>query len=299
MEGYERFDFDGANCRLSAVDLGNRDAPDMVILHGMRDHALGLWSIGGEFSEDYHVVMPDLRGHGYSDNPGSYTMTQFIADLRSLILTRNIDDPILIGHSLGGHIVSKYAAIYDHVRKLALIDGMGPPRPPEKLSKEKQREQWRGNVEMALQLTGDRKAMVDMEEAFQRLTRNNPRLSHEMARLIIEHGVEPHPDGGVRWRWDPAVNMVWSTFSHEETEEQWGSIECPVLVVTGEHSMDYWSQPRFEFEDGDDLHDAEVERRRKLFRRAEHREIAGAGHMIHYDQPEALNRRLRAFLDAT
>lgn len=296
MEGYERFEYEGANCRLSAVQLGNPEAPNMVILHGMRDHALSLTGIATAFSRDYHVILPDLRGHGYSDNPGSYSMTQFVADLRSLITARQIEDPVLIGHSLGGHVVSKYTAIYGGVSKLVLIDGMGPPNPPDLPSRAQQRERLQGNVEMVLQLSSDRKAMADSQEAYERLTRNNPLLAPDTARLIVEHGVEPHPDGGVMWRWDPSVGMVWSTFSHEESEEQWSWIECPVLLITGEHSMDYWLQRRFELDGAKASHDAEVERRRGLFRDAEHREIPGAGHMIHYDQPDALNECLREFV---
>ncbi|MBD3647753.1 MAG: alpha/beta hydrolase [Pseudomonadales bacterium] len=297
MEGYRRFEFDGANCRLSAVETGDADAPDMVILHGMRDHALSLAGIASEFGNDFHIVMPDLRGHGYSENPGSYSMTQFVADLRSLVTTCELENPVLIGHSLGGHMVSKYTAIYDDVSKLVLIDGMGPPRPPGKPDREQRRGQWRGNIETALQLSSHRKQMADAAEAFERLTRNNPLLSHDLAHLIIDHGVEPHPDGGVRWRWDPAVSMVWSTFSHEESEEQWTWIECPVLVATGEKSMEYWSGPRFELDEDNELHTAEIERRCNLFVDARHREIPDAGHMLHYDQPEALNRCLREFIE--
>lgn len=296
MEGYERFEYDGANCRLSAVDLGNGDAPDMVILHGMRDHALSLASIATAFSQDFHVILPDLRGHGYSDNPGSYSMTQFVADLKSLITTRGLKNPVLIGHSLGGHVVSRYTAIYGGVSRLVLIDGLGPPHPPEQPSRERQRERLQGNVEMVLQLNSERRSMADSQEAYERLTRNNPLLASDTARLIIDNGIEPHPDGGVMWRWDPAVGMVWSTFSHEESEELWTWIQCPVLLVTGEHSMDYWLQGRFELNGGKALHDTEVERRRQLFPHAEHWEIAGAGHMVHYDQPEPLNECLREFV---
>lgn len=299
MEDYRRFEFKGADCTLSAVEIGDADAPDMVVLHGMRDHALSLASIAREFSREFHIVMPDLRGHGYSDNPGSYSMTQFVADLRGLVTTCALTDPVMIGHSLGGHIVSKYAAIYNHVSKLALIDGMGPPRPPEEPDREKDRARWRGNVETALQLSSDRKQMADAAEAFGRLTSNNPLLSHDTARLIVEHGVEPRPDGGVQWRWDPAVGMVWSTFSHEESEAQWTWIECPVLIVTGEKSMEYWTQRRFELEGDNDLHTAEIERRCNLFQNARHREIPGAGHMLHYDQPETLNVCLREFIDGS
>ena len=294
----QRFYFSGANCVLSAVDYGNSHLQDMVILHGMRDHGQSMSSLSNAFRDKYHVVVPDLRGHGDSDNPGSYTLTQFVADLRALVLHLGLDAPVLVGHSLGGHISSTYAALYPRdTSGLVLIDGMGPPRSEGPQSLEMRRETWRNHVEMALQLTSERRAMKDAAEALTRLTSNNPRLATETAKMIVAHGIEPHPDGGVRWKWDPAVGMVWSTFDHGASEQQWPLIECPVLVITGDESMQYWSRRNLGEPDEDDLLDRETDRRVKLFRDARHVTIEGAGHMVHYDQPDALNHCIAQFLD--
>lgn len=294
---HERFYFSGANCTLSAVEFGQRDKPHMVIVHGMRDHALSMMPLVHEFARDYRILVPDLRGHGDSDNPGAYTMVQFVADLLALVRDRDLQDPVLVGHSLGGHIVSRYAAVYPkHVSKLALLDGMGPPRRPVTPDIEQIREAWRNNIENALVQSSERRAMADAAEALQRLTRNNPRLDHALAKIIVDSGVEPHPDGGVRWKWDPAVGMVWSTFDHGESEQQWRHIESPVLIVTGEYSMQYWTSRQLGDAEEHGLHDEETERRRRLFRHARHVSIPGAGHMLHYDQPALLNQALREFL---
>ncbi len=297
---YERVAIAGANCWLSALDFGGADKPPLVIVHGMRDHALSMMSLVEALQEEYRIVVPDLRGHGDSENPGSYAMVQFVADLRAVVMHFDLLRPTLIGHSLGGHITSRYAAIYsEEVRALVLIDGMGPPRPPRALSPLQAKAGWRQNVEAALQLSSERRRISSVDEAFDRLATNNPRLAAETARHIAEHGVEPHPEGGVRWKWDPAVNMVWSTFDHSESEAQWQHIEAPVLVITGEHSMQYWSGPRFELSTDEGLHDRETQRRVALFQNARHREIGGAGHMIHYDSPHALNECIAEFLAAS
>jgi pimeloyl-ACP methyl ester carboxylesterase len=290
-----RFYFQGAGCKISAVDFGNHDARPMVILHGMRDHALSMQSLALEFP-DYHVISIDLRGHGDSENPGSYTMTQLVADLRVFFNQKQLKDPVLIGHSLGGHIVAKFAALYpDEVHRLVLIDGMGPPR-LAKQSTDDHRIRWRDHIAGAIQMRSDRKSMLDKEEAFERLSRNNPKLNVETARFIVEHGVERHPDGGICWKWDPGVNMIWSTFSHDESEELYSGITCPVQIITGEHSLDYWVQNRSELAGQHELHARELERRQRLFQQAEHHVIAGAGHMIHYDEPDKLNETVRQFL---
>lgn len=297
---YERVAIRGANCWLSALDFGGKDKPPLVILHGMRDHALSMLSLVEALQGTYRVIAPDLRGHGDSENCGSYAMVQFVADLRAVVNHFALVGPTLIGHSLGGHITSRYAAIYgDEVRALVLIDGMGPPRPPRVLSAEEARQNWRQNVEAALQLSSERRNIASADAAVERLAGNNPRLAAARARLIAEQGVEPHPEGGVRWKWDPAVNMVWSTFDHSESEAQWQHITAPVLVLTGEHSMEYWSGARFDLNDDGSLHEREIRRRVALFRDARHQEIGGAGHMIHYDSPDALNQCISDFLAAT
>jgi pimeloyl-ACP methyl ester carboxylesterase len=286
--------FQGAGCRLSAVDFGNADAPDMVVLHGMRDHALAMQSIALAFA-DYHVIAMDLRGHGDSDKPGSYTMTQLVADLRALVDHFGLVRPVLVGHSLGGHIASKFAAIYPgEVDQLILIDGMGPPPQPESVGSHRQR--WQEQIISALKKGRTPRSMKDRGEAVQRLMKNNTSLRQETARFIVQHGVQDHADGGVCWKWDADVQSVFNTFSHEEGEQLYSLVECPVQIITGEHSLDYWVQNRGHLEGKQDLHDRDIERRRALFRQAQHDVIKGAGHMVHYDQPDKLNESIRNFL---
>ncbi|MDH5738224.1 MAG: alpha/beta hydrolase [Gammaproteobacteria bacterium] len=295
VEGVERFSFNGADCELSGVQTGNPEGRDLVLIHGMRDHALSLMPVAREFAGDFRVTLPDLRGHGDSANSGSYSMMQFVADLRALIEQKQLLRPIIMGHSLGGHIASRYTALYDEeVTALVLMDGMGPPVDRKKAS---WRDASREQIQTLLQLRSQRNTMPDAQSALARLQRNNPRLHPDVARMIVDTGIEPHPDGGVQWKWDPAVGMVWSTFSHDESEQQWASIESPVLIVTGDEALDYWSRMRPALKGKEALHLSEIERRRQRFRSAESRMIKGAGHMIHYDQPRLLNQVLRGFVD--
>jgi len=291
-----RYYFEGADCQLSAVEFGNPEAPPMVLIHGMRDHALSMRSIALAFPE-YRVIAMDLRGHGDSDNPGSYTMTQLVADLHALYDYFELPQSVLVGHSLGGHIVSKYAAIYPQsVSRLIIIDGMGPPGSEIPPTVDRRLEEWKGHIDSALQMRGTRRAMSGKPEALERLSSNNPKLDIRTAAFIADHGVEDHPEGGIRWKWDPRVNMVWSTFSQIESEAFYAQVKCPVLIVAGEQSLDYWAQVRPELVGRQDYQESELERRRQIFTRAQLVVIKGAGHMIHYDQPESLNEAIGHFL---
>ena len=297
-----RHSIDGANCQLSVLEFGCSDKPAMVLVHGMRDHALSMVSIAQAFQDTHWILALDLRGHGHSDNPGSYAMVQFVADLRALVKHFALDQlptaPIFIGHSLGGHVVSRYATAYPKaVSALVLLDGMGPPHSAEPLSEEDQQRRWHDQVETMLTLNNSLQPMRDAEDALARLMRNNPRLAHERARQIVDAGIEPHSQGGVRWRWDPMMNMVWQTFSSLETEQQLRWLVCPVLIVTGDESLQYWTTGRMGLQASEALYAAELQRRQGLFANARQLVIPGAGHMLHYDQPDHLNAALRAFVD--
>lgn len=297
MENFERFFFTSSGSRISAIDFRNTGKPDLVILHGMRDHALSMLGIARALTADYHVVAMDLRGHGQSDNPGVYTLVQFIADLRDLVQHCELSNPVIIAHSLGGHIASRYAGMFqDEISRLVLLDGMGPPANQDGPGQDSLRQRLVSGVESTRMLSSQNQQMQDDTEARMRLMRNNPRLSSELAQIIVDHGVVQHPSGGVQWRWDPAVQMIWHTFSHAETEALWGWIECPVLIVTGEHSLDYWSATRDELKDQVEMYESELRRRQALFRNARHLVIADAGHMLHYDQPDEVNRVITEFL---
>jgi len=292
-----RFEFNCGDAKLSALDFGNADAPDMILLHGIRDLAWSMSSIAHEFANDFHVVVPDLRGHGDSDNPGIYSMSHFIADLHALVTGRELKNPVIIAHSLGGHIAAQYSAIYtEAIRALVLIDGMGPPR--MEVSASQQLVMIQERIQNLVKGGSGSRPMKDTDEAQQRLLRNNARMESDMARLLATEGTRALGDGGLGWKWDARADQVWSTFSSDENESRLGWIKCPVLLITAEHSMQYWEQMRADFEGMQDHHDAEVERRRRLFADARHQTISGAGHMIHYDQPEQLNQVLRQFISA-
>jgi len=299
VEEFQRSYFTSANCRLSYVDFGNCTKPDLLLLHGMRDHALSMVELARAFRDDYHVIALDLRGHGYSHNPGIYTMVQFVADVRALVEHCNMEKPVIVAHSLGGHIASWYCAVYQNeVSKLALLDGMGPPHIDKKLQPDELRELLKEGIETVSDLGSEARQLENVAEALARLTGNNPQLRPALAKIIIENGVQPHPQGGVQWRWDPALRMLWHTFSHQESEVMWSCIECPVLMVTGQYGLTYWANMRKDLTGRQEFYESVLEHRQKLFKDARHVVIQGAGHMLHYDQPELLAATLREFLES-
>ena len=75
-------------------------------------------------SDSYHFIRYDLRGHGLSDCPQApYSIRDHANDLAGLLHVLNVENPVLVGISVGGMIAMDYAAAYpDTVKALVLMD---------------------------------------------------------------------------------------------------------------------------------------------------------------------------------
>ena len=69
-----------------------------------------------------------------------------------------------------------------------------------------------------------------------------------------------------------------------------------MLIVTGQYGLTYWAEMRKDLKDQQEFYESVLKRRQGLFKDARHVVIEGAGHMLHYDQPELLASTLRDFL---
>ncbi|HIK28970.1 MAG: alpha/beta hydrolase [Oscillatoriaceae bacterium SKW80] len=78
----------------------NRGAEPLLLLHGLGDSG-SVWQSLAEFlAEQYHMVAPDMRGHGNSGKPmAGYTFAEALADLEALMNTLNWESAHILGHS--------------------------------------------------------------------------------------------------------------------------------------------------------------------------------------------------------
>jgi pimeloyl-ACP methyl ester carboxylesterase len=276
--------------RLHYADWGNPDAPPLILLHGGRDHCRNWDWVAAELRRDWHILAPDLRGHGDSSwSPGGhYSMAGYLYDLAQLIHQQELAPVRIIAHSLGGMIASRYAGIYpDKIERLVAIEGLGYS--PKSLAKRAERriaERMRRWVDEQRALSARLpRRYAAIEEAFRRMQEVNPHLSPEQARHLTEHGVNQNEDGTYSWKFD---NYVRSQPPYEmtqsEIEELWSAILCPVLLVYGSES--WASNP---LEDG----------RARHFRNAEVVTLEGAGHWVHHDRLDAFLEIVRRFLRAS
>jgi pimeloyl-ACP methyl ester carboxylesterase len=92
--------------RLHYADWANDAAPSLILIHGGRDHCRSWDDVARALQPHFHVVAPDLRGHGDSDwaKGSSYSLSDYLYDLTCLMRSASIHQTTIVGHSMGGMI---------------------------------------------------------------------------------------------------------------------------------------------------------------------------------------------------
>jgi pimeloyl-ACP methyl ester carboxylesterase len=273
--------------RLHYVDWGNPGAPPLLLVHGGRDHCRNWDWVASALRRDWHVLAPDLRGHGDSQwSPdGNYSTAAYVYDLAQLIHQQELAPATIVAHSLGGNIAIRYTGVYpDNVRRLVAIEGLGPsPRRMAARSAIPIAERMQKWVEEERALSGRLpRRYASIEDALRRMQAENPHLSAEQARHLTQHGVNQNEDGTYSWKFDNYVR-VWPPYdmTREEIASLWSRIACPTLLVYGRES---WAKNPAE--DG----------RAGYFRNARVLGVEGAGHWVHHDRLDLFLRAVRDFL---
>jgi pimeloyl-ACP methyl ester carboxylesterase len=275
--------------RLHYVDWGNPDAPPLLLIHGGRDHARSWDWVARELRPDYHVVAPDLRGHGDSAwvAGGHYTLHEFVLDIARLLEAIDEFPVTIVGHSLGGAVAIHYAALFpDRVHKLVAIEGLGPP--PSLAKELEDTPSWERSlewIEKVKEFSGRQpRRYPSIEAAAQRMIEENAFLTPEQARHLTVHGVARNEDGSFSWKFDNYTRVFYpQRFDSEAIRELWGRIDCPTLLLRGSES---WAS------------DPSIDGRMDAFRDARLVNVSGAGHWVHHDRFDVFLREVRAFLDA-
>ena len=278
----------GTGLRYHVLEWG-ADRPELdhtvLLLHGFLDLAWG-WvaTVRAGLAERFHVVAPDLRGHGDSDwiGPGGYYhFIDYLADVDEVARTVARGKLSLVGHSMGGSVASYYAGAFpERVHRLVLLEGLGPPEQhaavPERVRL--WLDSWRRVRER------EPRSHAGIDQAAARLRSHDALLGEELARELAVHGTRPAPGGGVAFKHDPLhMTMGPMPFRVDYAAEFWTRIACPVLWVEGEHSA-FRQAP------------GEVNRRVDLLPDAERAVLPAAGHMMQRHQPAALAELVAAFL---
>ncbi|NRR29155.1 alpha/beta hydrolase [Oxalobacteraceae bacterium] len=110
------------------LEGGSGRRPSLVLVHGFAGDKDNFTRVAAHLSGHYHVLLPDLPGFGDAsrDPEGGYSVAQQVAYLRAFLQARGLERVHLGGSSMGGFIVTEYAARYpEQVASLWLLDAAG------------------------------------------------------------------------------------------------------------------------------------------------------------------------------
>ena len=109
------------------------DGPSLVMAHAFFANGRCWAPLAEDLADDYDVIAYDARGHGRSDAPETgYDIGNRIADLIGIVNELDLDDPIMLGHSMGAGTVAWTAAERPELpRAVILEDPLGLYGTPE------------------------------------------------------------------------------------------------------------------------------------------------------------------------
>jgi len=96
----------------------------LVILHGLLGISDNWVTFAKQLTElDFHVLIPDQRNHGHSPHHPVFNYYALVDDLHEFLEHHKIDNPILLGHSMGGKVAMRYTLENpDRVEKIVVVD---------------------------------------------------------------------------------------------------------------------------------------------------------------------------------
>ncbi len=261
--------------RLHYVDWGNEDKPPLLLVHGGRDHCRNWDWVAQKLRHDYHIIAPDLRGHGDSQwmVGGTYEINDYIYDIAQLIHQKGLAPVTIIAHSMGGAISLRYTGLYpETVKKLVVIEGLGPsPKQIDEIKAMGAEQRIRNWINELRAMSGRLpRRYATIEDAWKRMQNENKRLTPEQARHLTIHGINQNEDGSYSWKFDNYVRAFSPQgFNAKTSTLLWSQITCPTLLIRGTES---WAS------------DPDVDGRAKYFQNARTVNIEGAGHWVHHDK---------------
>lgn len=281
VEPTARF-YESQGLRLHYADWGNEAASPLVLLHGGRDHCRSWDWIARALQPHFHVMAADLRGHGDSDwaRGSSYSLSDHVDDLTRMVAACAIDQVTIVGHSYGGMIALAYAGTYpEQVSRLAILDGAFLPR-ASAAPIDQQMRRWISDLDKLSASKARRYRSVD--EAAERMSATNKRLTPEQALHLARHAVRANADGSFSWKYDPCQRASAPyRLSSDDYVALWRRITSPTLFLCGSESF---------------VPDPKRAGILPHFKQAEQKIIQGAAHWVQHDKLDEVLAALRSFL---
>ncbi|GFH36876.1 alpha/beta fold hydrolase [Streptomyces pacificus] len=249
-------------------------APGVLLLHGLMGRGSHWAATARWLAERHRSFALDQRGHGRSERPsdGAFTRESYIDDAAAAVEQLGLAPAVLIGHSMGALTAWQLAAERpDLVRAVVICDMRASALGA---ASQREWEDWFRSWPVPFATLADVRRWFGEDDP--RLERPSPARGAFFAEVMAERA-----DG-----WRPVFSrrqMLRSraTWVHDAHWDSLAQVECPALVVRGL--------------DGE-LGRAEAQEMVRVLPRGRYAEVADAGHLVHYDQPDAWRSVVEPFL---
>jgi esterase len=95
----------------------------IVILHGVFGSCDNWLTVSKGLAETHKVYLLDARNHGHSSKSDDFNYSVMAEDLKEFLSDHAIQKPVLVGHSMGGKTVMKFASMYaSMLEKMVVVD---------------------------------------------------------------------------------------------------------------------------------------------------------------------------------
>lgn len=241
----------------------------ILILHGLFGTLDNWQTIARHLSEHHTVYLIDLRNHGRSPQLPEMNYPAMAEDLRHFMESHGMYQAHIIGHSMGGKVAMQFALEHsDMVEKLLVVD-IAPKAYP-------------GGHQTIFEalLSLDLSTLTERQQAEAHLATY---IAEADVRLFLMKNLSRQKGGGFEWKMN--LPVIYENYPQilAAIDSPW-TFDKPTIFVRGEHS-DY-------------VQDADMARIRALFPNAQLHTIAGAGHWVHAEQPDALLQLALSFFEA-
>ena len=266
--------------KIAFVDVGSGEKT-LLFIHGLSSN-LQSWNKNvSKLKNNYRCIALDLPGYGKSTkNSSTYSLKEYADFLNSFIEKKNLQDVILIGHSMGGQVaVQTVLAAQDNFKKLILI----APAGIETFSDD----------EAKLMKATYTAAIVENSSAEQ--IRNNFKMNFhqfpEDAEFMIKERIAMKEAEDMKIYSKVVVNNIHAMLD-EPVIERLAEIEIPVLMIYGKNDL---LIPNTYFHPSQDINSL-VQDAEERISDLKVKLISEAGHFVNFEKSEEVNKEISEFL---
>ncbi len=238
----------------------------LLIVHGLFGSADNWGTLGKKFAEDFQVHLIDLRNHGRSFHSSEMNYNIMVEDVLHYIQHYQLQNPILLGHSMGGKVAMKLAVEHPNVLEKVLIADIAPKEYPAH-----HQSIIKGMLSVDFSKISSRK---EVEEV--------------LSTYITDVGVKQFILKNVYWKDDKTlafrmnVPVLAESYGNLMESKLTGQFTKPTLFLRGEKS--FYIQPEDE------------EAIKALFPQAQIVTVPKAGHWLHAENPTDFYIEVMKFL---